>query len=37
MNHAPTEYLMPGGSASITALPKVALHDHLDGGFGRRP
>ena len=33
MNSAPAEYLMPGGSASITALPKVALHDHLDGGL----
>ena len=33
MTYAPTEYLMPGGSASITALPKVALHDHLDGGL----
>lgn len=33
MNSAPAEYLMPGGSASITALPKVSLHDHLDGGL----
>ena len=33
MNTAPAEYLMPGGSASITALPKVSLHDHLDGGL----
>lgn len=24
---------MPGGGASITALPKVSLHDHLDGGL----
>ena len=27
------DYLMPGGGASITALPKVSLHDHLDGGL----
>ena len=33
MNSAPAEYLMPGGRASITALPKVSLHDHLDGGL----
>ena len=33
MNSAPAEYLMPGGSASITTLPKVSLHDHLDGGL----
>ena len=24
---------MPGGGASITALPKISLHDHLDGGL----
>ena len=24
---------MPGGGANITALPKVSLHDHLDGGL----
>ncbi len=24
---------MPGGGADITALPKVSLHDHLDGGL----
>ncbi|MCY7412937.1 MAG: adenosine deaminase, partial [Salinibacterium sp.] len=33
MNAANTDYLMPGGGASITALPKVSLHDHLDGGL----
>lgn len=27
------EFLMPGGTASINALPKVSLHDHLDGGL----
>jgi len=26
-------FTMPGGGASITALPKVSLHDHLDGGL----
>ncbi len=24
---------MPGGAADITALPKISLHDHLDGGL----
>ncbi|MEO7123274.1 MAG: adenosine deaminase, partial [Lacisediminihabitans sp.] len=33
MNTVPTDYLLPGGGASITALPKVSLHDHLDGGL----
>ena len=33
MNAAVNNYLMPGGGASITALPKVSLHDHLDGGL----
>lgn len=33
MNSASAEYLMPGGRASITKLPKVSLHDHLDGGL----
>jgi adenosine deaminase len=33
MNAAADEYIMPGGGASITALPKVSLHDHLDGGL----
>ncbi len=30
---AADEYLIPGGGASITALPKISLHDHLDGGL----
>jgi adenosine deaminase len=33
MNIVPTDYLLPGGGANITALPKVSLHDHLDGGL----
>src|SRR5690606_2135767 len=33
MNAAADDYLMPGGGASITELPKVSLHDHLDGGL----
>ncbi|MCU1579415.1 MAG: adenosine deaminase [Rhodoglobus sp.] len=33
MNAAADEYLMPGGGASITTLPKISLHDHLDGGL----
>ena len=33
MNSASAEYRMPGGRTSITALPKVSLHDHLDGGL----
>jgi len=33
MNAPVEQYLMPGGGASITALPKVSLHDHLDGGL----
>ncbi|MHB1172443.1 MAG: adenosine deaminase [Lacisediminihabitans sp.] len=33
MNTVPTDYLLPGGGASISALPKVSLHDHLDGGL----
>ncbi|TAL41550.1 MAG: adenosine deaminase [Salinibacterium sp.] len=33
MNSASDDYLMPGGGASITTLPKVSLHDHLDGGL----
>lgn len=33
MNTAVDEYLLPGGGASINALPKVSLHDHLDGGL----
>lgn len=31
--NAVDDYIMPGGGASITALPKVSLHDHLDGGL----
>ncbi|MGV8876772.1 MAG: adenosine deaminase [Rhodoglobus sp.] len=33
MNAAVDTYRMPGGGANITALPKVCLHDHLDGGL----
>ncbi|MEP6477963.1 MAG: adenosine deaminase [Rhodoglobus sp.] len=33
MNTAPEDFLLPGGGASITALPKISLHDHLDGGL----
>ncbi len=33
MNAAVDNYLMPGGGANITALPKISLHDHLDGGL----
>lgn len=33
MNSPAAEYLMPGGRASISALPKISLHDHLDGGL----
>jgi len=33
MNAAADDYIMPGGGASITALPKISLHDHLDGGL----
>jgi adenosine deaminase len=33
MHAAGTEYILPGGGPSITALPKVSLHDHLDGGL----
>ncbi|MDQ1582742.1 MAG: adenosine deaminase [Microbacteriaceae bacterium] len=31
MNTVPEEYLL--GGESITALPKISLHDHLDGGL----
>ncbi|MCU1513520.1 MAG: adenosine deaminase [Microbacteriaceae bacterium] len=27
------DFFLPGGGANITALPKVSLHDHLDGGL----
>ncbi|MBX3099127.1 MAG: adenosine deaminase [Salinibacterium sp.] len=33
MNAAHDDFIMPGGGANITALPKVSLHDHLDGGL----
>ncbi|GAB3605440.1 adenosine deaminase [Conyzicola nivalis] len=33
MNSAAETYILPGGGASITALPKISLHDHLDGGL----
>jgi adenosine deaminase len=33
MNAPADDYIMPGGGANITALPKVSLHDHLDGGL----
>jgi adenosine deaminase len=32
MNTVPEEYLLADG-ASISALPKISLHDHLDGGL----
>lgn len=32
MNTVPEEFFLPGGE-SITDLPKVSLHDHLDGGL----
>ena len=33
VNTTPEDYLLPGGRTSITALPKISLHDHLDGGL----
>jgi adenosine deaminase len=33
MNSASEDFLLAGGTANITALPKVSLHDHLDGGL----
>ncbi|MEO6827841.1 MAG: adenosine deaminase [Microbacteriaceae bacterium] len=33
MTTAQEEYLLPGGGPSINSLPKIALHDHLDGGL----
>lgn len=33
MNSDAPDYTMPGGGASIASLPKVSLHDHLDGGL----
>jgi adenosine deaminase len=33
MTTTPTDFFLPGGGANITELPKVSLHDHLDGGL----
>ncbi|WP_353809218.1 adenosine deaminase [Agromyces sp. SYSU T00194] len=33
MNTTSPEYRLEGGGADIRALPKVSLHDHLDGGL----
>ncbi|MFB2599361.1 adenosine deaminase [Herbiconiux sp. P17] len=33
MTAAPEEYLVPGTGISFNSLPKVSLHDHLDGGL----
>jgi adenosine deaminase len=33
MNTVPEDVLLTGGGVSITSLPKVSLHDHLDGGL----
>ena len=33
MNSVQEDFLIPGGGASISALPKISLHDHLDGGL----
>lgn len=33
MNTAPEDFLLQGGGVNISALPKVSLHDHLDGGL----
>lgn len=33
VNTISEEYLLPGGGTNINALPKVSLHDHLDGGL----
>ena len=33
MNTAPEDFLLAGGGVNISALPKVSLHDHLDGGL----
>ncbi|MFB2557262.1 adenosine deaminase [Herbiconiux liangxiaofengii] len=33
MTSAPEEYLVPGSTISFNRLPKVSLHDHLDGGL----
>jgi adenosine deaminase len=33
MTTFPDDFVLPGGGANITALPKISLHDHLDGGL----
>jgi adenosine deaminase len=33
VNTSSEEYLMPGSGVNINTLPKVSLHDHLDGGL----
>ena len=33
MNTIPTEYRLEGDGTSIQSLPKISLHDHLDGGL----
>lgn len=33
MNTIPTEYRLEGDGADIQSLPKISLHDHLDGGL----
>jgi adenosine deaminase len=33
MSEQPEEYFLPGGRISINDLPKISLHDHLDGGL----
>ncbi len=33
MTTFPEDFFLPGGGANITALPKISLHDHLDGGL----
>ena len=33
MNTGPEDFLLPGGGVNISALPKISLHDHLDGGL----
>jgi adenosine deaminase len=33
VNTTTEEFLMPGGGTSINSLPKISLHDHLDGGL----
>ena len=36
MTSATSDFFLPGG-ANITTLPKVSLHDHLDGGLRPQP